>query len=156
MAKVSLKKIIVGAFMLGILALGLSYLNWRYLPFVVTNPDDPRFDPKEFRFANYSRFRNNEGDVRGALAKAFPPGTDKSFVDKILIRKADAWVAENQKTQYHDPAHHDYSYVWSPSGMGGWVVRFIFDETNKSVMMKTGKRTIYGVDPIQTFWEEKR
>lgn len=35
-------------------AIVLWYLNVMYQPFLVTNPDDPRFDVKQFQFANYS------------------------------------------------------------------------------------------------------
>lgn len=142
--------VLIAVAVLGVILWGV-YMRY----FIVTNPDEPGFDPKQFRFSNYTRARGNEHDVRKALAKMFPLGTDKVYVDDILMKRAGAWIGNNENTEYHQRGDEDYTYVWSPSGMGGWTVRFIYDEDKKTKMMKMGKRSIYGVDPKDKFWEEK-
>src|SRR5262245_53321186 len=60
-----------------VLLLFLLLLDDMYRPFTITNSDDPRFDPKTFSFKNYSHFKGNEGEFNKAIAKMFPPGTDR-------------------------------------------------------------------------------
>lgn len=123
---------------------------------VVTDPDDPQFDPKEFRLQNYSRSRGNNAQLPKALVKIFPPGTDKTYVEEILVKQGNARVGVNQITEYHNPGDSDYTYIWSPSGLSGKLVRFVFDENNKATMMTMGKTPIYGVDAINTLWQKEK
>jgi hypothetical protein len=131
-------------------AIIIWWFNATYNPFVVTNAYNKRFDPKEFQFGYYSYIARNEGEFNPALLKMFPPGSDKTYVDQILVKQAHAEAAKNQLSEYHEAGDSDYSYIY-----GTWQVRFIFDKSNRTKMMKTGKVLHYGTDPLNTFWEEK-
>lgn len=77
-----------------------------FLRTVITDPDDPRFDPMQFRFEYYKSRYANEWDLPRALIKMFPPGTDKSYINKMLVERAGAGVSrsiENEAT---------YAYRW--------------------------------------------
>jgi hypothetical protein len=145
------KKALILVVAVVLLGFVLNGVHMRYL--LVTNPDDPRFDPRQFRFSNYSKPRGNEPEFKKAITKMFPPGTDKAYVDKILVDRAGARVDKNQNSRFHNPTDQDYTYVWSPSGLGGWLVNFIFDEHNKSRMMRMGITPIYGINP-KAKWRE--
>ena len=121
-----------------------------YNPYIVTNPDYKQFDPKQFQFSHYNHLARNEHEFNKALLKMFPPGTDKAYVEQILIKQAHATASPVEITKYHDPGDTDYSYIY-----GSWQVRFIFDSNNKSKMMKTGGVLHYGHDPKSAFWRER-
>ena len=72
----------LGIIMALVLSLGVLWWN----PFKVTNPDDPKFDPMKFRFADYQ----TNDEVYHALEIMLKPGTDMKTVDKILINSAGA------------------------------------------------------------------
>ncbi len=130
--------------LLAILLLAFNVIN---NSLAVTDPDDPRFDVSKFRYENY---RETNDHFRRKITKIFPIGTDKFYVDKILVKQAGARApSPNDLTEYHNPGDTDYTYI-----KGSWLVRFIFDNNNKTVMMKMGK-PIYGTDPVETFWKEK-
>jgi hypothetical protein len=123
-----------------VLAITLWGFNVIYHPFVVTNPGDPRFDPKQFSFSNYNRHRGNEGEFNKAIAKMFPPGTDKAYVDKILVEQSHAEASQNQNSPDHAPGETDYTYIW-----GSWLVNVVYDYNNKTVaLIINPKRPEYG------------
>lgn len=49
----------------------------------ITDPDDPNFDPMSFQFSDYL----NHTELIPILRTMFPVGTDRSYVEKILIEK---------------------------------------------------------------------
>lgn len=51
-------------------------------PFKVTDPNNPNFKAENFQFRDYS----NLCLLEEALAEIFPVGTNKVYVDKILLR----------------------------------------------------------------------
>lgn len=72
-------------------------------PLKVTDPNDPKFDINQFEF-NDHRARD---DIAEVFMKAFPIGTEKSFIDSILIDAAGA-KSERSKTYknlviYYEP-----------------------------------------------------
>lgn len=58
-------------------------------PWKVTNPLDPRFDAKQFRFTDYSP---GSADLGCALKVLLPVGTNKVKVDEILVDHAGAKI----------------------------------------------------------------
>lgn len=114
---------------------------------VATDPDDPRFDAAKFRFSNYSSIKGNESQFNRAILKMLPPGTPKAYFDKILVKQAGARVTRNQTTPHHEAGESDYTYIWSPSGLGGWLVNVVFDADNKSVaLIMNPSKPAYGVN----------
>ncbi len=95
-----------------------GYVWLRGIPFKVTDPSDPRFDPKRFCFCDYTT-----GTYLGeALATLFPVGTPQMEVQKVLVRagKAEEWQDKNHASlvSYREPwrlhiylpPHHVFTY----------------------------------------------
>jgi hypothetical protein len=55
----------------------------------ILNPYHQQYDPDQFRFEDYSASKCLSWEV---LAKLFPPGTPKSFVDRVLVSAGGAKV----------------------------------------------------------------
>ena len=121
----------------GVLVLGFSYLviqSYWYTDIrpiffgkVITDPDDPKFDPMQFRFEYYKDRYGNEWDLPKALIKMFPPGTDKAYIDKILVEQAGArnYEAPEKKRKF--------VYRWpSNASLGGEIFFIYYDENNRS------------------------
>ncbi|MCG7870492.1 MAG: hypothetical protein JAZ11_00130 [Candidatus Thiodiazotropha lotti] len=70
------------------------------LPFKVTDPSDPNFDPLKFRYTDYY----SETDFSKAIESMFPIGTEKSYVDKILVHIGEGGV---KKFNYKHPIYKD-------------------------------------------------
>jgi hypothetical protein len=137
MLRIGRKTAIFGAI---VLALVLWQLNNRYLPFVVTDPNEAGFDAKQFQFWHYSHHRGNESEFNKAIAKMFPPGTDKNYVDAILVEQGRAEVSQNQLSPDHQPGETDYTYI-----SGSWLVNIVFDSDNKTVaLIINPKKPEYG------------
>jgi len=51
------------------------------MPWKVTDPSDPKFDPMKFEYTDY----HSNSEFRTALKIMFPLGTEKSYIDKILV-----------------------------------------------------------------------
>ena len=66
-----------------LLVIAAGYLAL-YKPWIVTDPNDPNFEPSLFRFENYT----TERELRNALITMFPKGTKRDYVDHILIDNA--------------------------------------------------------------------
>lgn len=47
----------------------------------VTDPRDPKFDATQFRFEDYS----SKSEISPIIHHMFPVGTDRSYVEKILV-----------------------------------------------------------------------
>lgn len=104
----------------------------------ITDPSDPRFDPMKFSFRDYTKKRGNEWDLPAALLKMSPPGTDKAYVEKILIDVADA---EMQKYSEH---RNYYIFHWpSFKAMEGSVVNIQYSNKNKSDTLYLGGNRLY-------------
>jgi hypothetical protein len=134
------------------LAIFFLGLNMTYQPLAVTNPDDSRFDPRQFRFSNYSHKRGNEPEFNKALLRMFPPGTDRAYVEEILVQQGHAVASLNRNSPDHKPGETDYTYVW-----GSWLVNFVFDSDNKSVAMITApSRPLYGINRYLLQFEREK
>jgi hypothetical protein len=120
---------------------------------LITDPDDPRFDPKHFRFENYSETNDH---FKRSITKMFPPGTDRACVEKILIEQGGATGGKNEANPRIPPELTSYTYRWPPGGMGTWLVRFHFDANDKSTMMTMGAGPIYGADPLYEWVQERK
>lgn len=64
-------------------------LGWIVLftPFKVTNPNDPRFDPMQFKFSDYQ----STDVMTNILPKLLKPGSEQSFVEEVLVTSGGAW-----------------------------------------------------------------
>ena len=73
----------------------------------VTDPADPRFDPMKFSYLDY------KGTVerQEIFPKLFPKGTDKSFVDKVLVEVGGAF-ARKRDTNIKYPDWTKYNYIY--------------------------------------------
>jgi len=105
---------------------------------IVSNPDDPNFDPMKFRFQHYRAKRGNEWELPAALLKMFPPGTDKRYIDEILVGQAGT---ESQAVKSR-PGR--YGYHWpSFASIGGHAILIDFDENGKSETIFLGSNRLY-------------
>lgn len=79
------------------------------VPWKVTEPTDPRFDPLAFRFSDYSPSYLPE--VQPCL---FPAGTPKSYVDHILVEIGGASVKKDAFLPSYERSHPNmYTYTYS-------------------------------------------
>lgn len=104
-------------------------------PLKVTDPNDPRFDPMEFRFENYT----DDSSLRVALKKVFPVGTDHAYVDEVLIQKggADLGVSNYPGVK---------SYIFKTFKHTNHT--FLFDKNGKLLNIHPyGKEKIYEENP---------
>jgi hypothetical protein len=72
-------------------------------PFKVTDPSDPRFDPMQFRFEDYS----DEKKFQEVLDILFPQGTKRSRVEEILIDHAGLQAGYSEGNS----GHYFVSYI---------------------------------------------
>jgi hypothetical protein len=56
---------------------------------IISNPNDPKFNPMEFSLENYVR----TSDAIPVLVKMFPAGTEKTYVEGIIVQMAGARTA---------------------------------------------------------------
>ena len=96
-------------------------------PFKVTDPADPRFDPEKFSFRDYGGI--GEIPLKDAMQILFPPGTEKSFVDHVLVdtaRVPNYGCLSNAKLcAYYYP-------VYMQDAKGGKKILFVFDDEWKT------------------------
>src|SRR5262245_22998176 len=132
-----------------LISLAALFFFWPHS--VIKNPDDPRFDPKEFRFSNYSQ-KYEYLLFDKVMLKMFPPGTDKSYVQQILVRQGGADCSKQQMPPNSDPGEEYYNCHWPPRGIGGWVVVVVYNKEHKSMaLVMNPKKPLYGIDPIYAY-----
>jgi hypothetical protein len=85
------------------------------LPWKVTDPRDPRFDPMEFRFTDY---KSREEEETVFYSCFLSKGTEKAFVDKILVDAGGARVKEHKSKYFTSkyPEHREFSYTFRSLG----------------------------------------
>ena len=71
-------------------------------PSKVTDPNDPNFDPMEFRFEDYK----NGIDLKKAIFIIFPKGTNREEIESILLYSAGYWSSEKRP---FDPNNSGFS-----------------------------------------------
>lgn len=88
--------------------------------FKVIDPKDPNFKAENFRFEDY--FLDEDIKFRDAKAAIFTFGTDKNFVEKILIQKNGAKEHDYTVELKINPVQgavslyrYDYSPWWNPA-----------------------------------------
>ncbi len=111
-------------------------------PWKIIDPADPRFDPMKFEFTDYGP--NTE--LQKTLNTLFPPGTEKTYVDKILGNIGGARIEKvTGKNPYKDnPSDQEYYCEYRtirsmvgdylshmPEGEFAWKVLLTYDEDNK-------------------------
>jgi hypothetical protein len=108
-------------------------------PAKITDPYHPWFNPDNFRFEDYMVTRCVEKEV---LAKLFPVGTEKLFVDRVLV---DAGGARIKQTPYRrdsfgkilEEGLNKFSYFYEPRHWSNWFfpntwnVSVMYDADNK-------------------------
>lgn len=91
-------------------------------PWKVIDAADPRFDPMKFEFTDYL----SSGKRAQSLTCLFPVGTDKTYVDKILV---DIGHAEVKKYERQNKAlYHPNEYLYQ---------KYIFREIWARFLMPT-------------------
>ncbi len=81
------------------------------LPWKITNPSDPRFDPMKFEFTDYG-----PNEIRNILPVMFPVGTNKSEVDKVFkeIKFIRAGKVAPYKHNEEKRNNEEYYYEYRP------------------------------------------
>ncbi len=69
--------------------------------FKVIDPADPRFKAEDFRFEDY--FLDETISERNVRDTMFPPGTDRTYVERILVKKVGAKVWDLSYALKTDP-----------------------------------------------------
>jgi len=122
-------------------ALSTLFFLWAFIwygvlaypvPWKVIDPTDPRFDPLAFRFSDYdSGFQS--GQVYACL---FPKGTDKSYVDRILVDIGNAITQKNmvKNKDYYHPNEYKYTYSTPRSKFGHAMYTLVAEE--KSIFIR--------------------
>lgn len=91
-------------------------------PFKITDPNDPKFDPYKFSFGDF-----NAQNEKYYLQALFPIGTDKVFIDKILIGagKAKKFQSSGDKNIWH----YAIPEIITGFGRGSYIV--IYDKNDR-------------------------
>lgn len=141
-------------FFLGILALlvitmmAISFISFIPNPFKVTDPHNPKFKAENFQFRDYGTLCLLEV----ALAKVFPVGTNKAYVDKIFLRLSGVQESDEQEalkgsyivTYNYRPPFPTRLLIY-PDGLS---INIIYDASNniKDMLTPYGKppgRSVY-------------
>ncbi len=87
------------------------------LPWKVIDPTDPRFDPMEFRFTDY------ESGVKEAAFYSclFPAGTEKTYIDKILVDAGKARVKARKSKDYYAESPEDKTFYYTFRSLGAAI-----------------------------------
>ena len=64
-------------------------------PFKVTDPNDPNFDPNKFSFSDYKSY-----EMYNTFRVLFPVGTEKSYVDRVLVKAGKAYSRRTDTFPY--------------------------------------------------------
>lgn len=122
----------------------ILYCMWSgFAPFKVTDPYDPRFNPRHFRFEDYTITLCIQKE---ALAKLFPIGTNRSFVDQLLVQRGGAI---STKTDDGQRTSSTYAYSYQPHTLGSlligfdWYVTVAYGADDKVIDMRIANRSAY-------------
>lgn len=107
---------------------------------IARNPYDPRFDPEQFDLDYYIVSNCMMAEL---LAKLFPVGTRKSFVDYMLIEKAGAHIKETPSI----PNRFSYTYLSKiPSFLVGEnkiIIGVNYDSSHQVNDVTIGQGSVY-------------
>lgn len=78
------------------------------MPWKITDPSSARFSVERFRLTDYT----SKMELQSVLETIFPLGTDKEYVDKILVEtaKAKSFQLLLKHMPYNDKIGYNYSY----------------------------------------------
>lgn len=103
-------------------------------PIKITDPYHQWFKPDNFRFEDYMVSKCTEKEV---LAKLFPVGTNKAFVDRILVGAGDAHAAK--LPDHAGKGSNAYSYFYKPHHWSNWFfphtwnISVTYDDNDRAV-----------------------
>jgi hypothetical protein len=109
-------------------------------PFKITDPYHPRFKPDNFRFEDYVVSTCAEKEI---MAKLFPVGTDKSFVDRVLVNSGGAKASKNNNHK------NEYNYYYVPRHWAAffgdltWNMSVTYNDDGKVTDIRTNNESVY-------------
>lgn len=125
--------IVLAIFLFDIAGIWLSSHPWK-----IKDPDDPRFDPTEFRIQDYNAVQS----FRKVLPKLFEKGDEQEYVEVMLVERGGA------RKLYH--GNNLYTYGFKPKNYNRYFLlpaRFynigvLYDENNALVCLVLGGERI--------------
>jgi hypothetical protein len=130
------KKIPKGRKMLYEIAIALVLWCVVFDVFKVTDPSDPKFDPYQFKFTDYSL-----QELDGVFIKLFHPGVDRTFVENVLVSRGGADIVKSGDViayafklplLYISKGIPTFAY-----SEGGCALRFKYDSSDKAVALQS-------------------
>jgi hypothetical protein len=118
------------------LAIGASFIAVSLLSAppknIIADPSNPKFNPMEFRLENYEHI----SDAIPVLARIFPVGVERGYVDSILVGVSGAKAVEvfpKTVVYYFNRPFRLELKVIDLSGRckKGWVYEITYDHENK-------------------------
>ncbi|MES2728941.1 MAG: hypothetical protein V4621_02430 [Pseudomonadota bacterium] len=107
--------------------------NFGY-PFKVTDPADPRFRVEQFDFADY---RGDRKALEHAFRVLFPVGTEKAFIDKVLLEygKSQSYRLQNKNVWKYVPRPYVLHYILMLPRGPSYAYRFDSKDRLKNIKM---------------------
>ena len=104
-------------------------------PFKITDPNSPLFDPMKFSFRDYGI--KEELDI---FRKLFPIGTEKEFIDRVLVDAGNA-------NMYQNPDNQNIWHYAPPEiivkGMGRAPYMIIYDNNKRLLNIQSPSTAQY-------------
>jgi hypothetical protein len=104
--------------------------------FKVTDPSDPKFDPYQFKFTDYSL-----QELDGVFSKLFHPGVDRTFIENVLVSRGGADIVKSGNTiMYAFKPPLLYISKGIPTfaySEGGFGLRFKYDSSDKAIALQS-------------------
>jgi hypothetical protein len=115
--------------------------GWIFLhtPYKITDPNDHRFDPMQFKFSDYNVSQNYN-----VISKLFASGDARGYVEKILIESAGAFPSKtNDRITTYSWLYpwHDTD-VWLSPNKHGWVT-ILYDENDRLLAMQMNGVSVF-------------
>ena len=139
-------------------------------PMKVTDPSDPRFEIRNLRYEDYRYSNNPSQDVAKVLRMFIPKGSDRSYVEEILVGGGAVVIKGDKKNKYvqgeRNPflgteineilanfkadsfTYYHFTYkkafiAITPSG--GVTLTAYYDENNKLLLMIVGNEFVHDI-----------
>ncbi len=118
---------------------------------IVADPNDPKFDPMQFRFEYYNVSTGDRQHLVEAFFKMFPPGTDKKHVESILLDQAGSAV---WKLKPEFDISNSYRYQWpNPqryfglNGLAnGYIIFVQYGQDDRIIRLEFNGARLYGAE----------
>lgn len=108
----------------------------------IRDPYHPWFNPDKFQFEDYTMSYCTRQDV---LAKLFPVGTPKQFVDRVLVKAGGATSTASTQIKNKYNYFKDLSSGSLLFMSATWNVAVEYDETEKVTDIKIQDQSVYDV-----------